>query len=151
MTGIPRWSCSRPRAAPILTSLWSRVCAAGLSQGDDQLRPDQFDLPLEIGQAGGRFLRRRRAVLRRPAFDRIGDIDIASTPQADGRQHVVEKFSRLADEGLAALVFLRARAFTDEKPVSVDITDTQYRLLARLAQGHICGTPRPQNANRPSS
>jgi hypothetical protein len=54
--------------------------------------------------------------------------------QADGGQHRVEQAPGLADEGLAPLVLLGARAFADEQPVGLAVAHAGHGLLAALAQ-----------------
>jgi hypothetical protein len=106
-----------------------------LAKQHDNLRPDQGNLAFEIRPAGGHLGRFRRAIAGRPAFDRIGDIDLLATNQIDGGQHVVEQLAGLADEGFALHILIRARPLADEQPVGLKVANPEHRLLALLAQG----------------
>src|SRR5690606_9097362 len=106
----------------------------GPSERDQDLRAHEFDLALQIGQAGADLGRLRRAIVRRPALDRIRDIDVLAAAQADCTEHVVEQASRLADEGLALAVLLLARSLAHQHPAPRAVADAGYRLGASVAE-----------------
>ena len=97
-----------------------RRCRA-LAQRDDQLRPDQRGLAVEIGTARLDLARLGRAIVRRPALEDVGDVDVLTALHSEGRQHVVEEPARLPDEGLAPGVLFAPRRLADEQPVGVDV------------------------------
>src|SRR5215813_6890249 len=111
-----------------------QVGRGDLAQRDDELRPDQLDLAVQVRLATQRFAGLRIAVARGPAFDAIRDIDAVAAPDTDRREHIVQQPAGLADERLALRILLGARAFTDEHPVGVLVADTEHGLVALLMQ-----------------
>jgi len=88
---------------------------------------NQFDLPVQEGQAQGHFLRRRCAIARRPPWHRIGDIDLGSI-QPDRRQHTVQQLSRFANKWLALTILFSPRRFADQHDVGVRIAIGKHEL-----------------------
>ena len=97
---------------------------------DDDARGQQLDLPQQKRGAAGDLERLRIAVARRPALEHVGDIDLPPAFQIQGPQHVVEEAAGLADERLAALVFLGSRGLTDEQPDGALRPHAKDRLFA---------------------
>ena len=87
----------------------------------DDFRIDQRKLALKPLRACFALIRCRIAVLRRPAFYDIADIDILP-PQADQFQHHVQKLPCGADKRDTLLVFLFPRAFSDKHKIGVLIS-----------------------------
>src|SRR5690606_1872462 len=83
------------------------------TQGDDQLRPDQFKLLPEDDDARLHLLHRGSPVPRRPALDDIGDINLLP---GDLRrlQHLVQQLPRAADEGAAHPILVGPRPLSHE-------------------------------------
>ena len=50
------------------------------------------------------------------------------TPQTYSKQHVIEQLPGTADKRLALAVFICARGFTHDQPVSLLIANTKYSL-----------------------
>jgi hypothetical protein len=83
-----------------------------LADGENYLRLQQFDLPFEVFATGRSFVGLRVAVVRRPAFQNIGDEYTVST-LTDGEQHLIEQLPGAANEWFAAPVLFRAGCFAD--------------------------------------
>ena len=117
----PFAACGRDAAA-----VHEEVEGDGAEQ-DDGLRLDEFDLPLQIGQAGGAFLRLRIAVAWRTAFDDVRDIAAAlcvlrRAVEPHGVDHAGEQLACASDEGNALPIFVFARAFADEHDAGLSET-----------------------------
>src|ERR1700722_1102677 len=84
-----------------------------LPETDKDVGVGKLDQPADERQADGGFLRRRRAVSRRPPRHHVGDIRFRAV-EPDRRQHEVEEFSGAADERQAGYVFVAPRRFADE-------------------------------------
>ena len=79
----------------------------------DHLRAEQLYLRVQKGGAAASFLRRRVTVLRRAAFNHIGDIAVGFARKLNSLQHLVEELPRPTDKGSALPVFVRARSLAD--------------------------------------
>ena len=119
----------------------------------DDPRLHQLDLAHQEGLALRQFVGLGIAVARRPALERVGDVDLLRRLGLGARvrpmraQHVVEQLAGLADEGLALPVFLLARRLADDHPVRLRVADAEHRLAAALAQlAGACSRPRPRAA-----
>ena len=92
------------------------------------------DLLGEIRPARLDLLRRRVAVLGRPALDDVGDVALGPG-QADLLPHeAVEQLARAADEGLTGQVLLAARTLAHEEQVGRRRADAEDDLGAALGQ-----------------
>ena len=109
------------------------ACGA-LAERDDQAWRDQFDLPVEIRSAGLRFERLGRAVVRRTAFQDVGDVDVPGAIEFERHQHVVEQLPSRADERFTLRILVRARRLADEHPLRVGAANAGHRIASRLAQ-----------------
>ena len=90
------------------------------------------DLLGQIRTAGLDLVRRRVAVLRRPALDDVGDVALGPG-EADLLPHeAVEQLARAADEGLAGQVLLAARPLAHEEQVGRGRADAEDDLGAAL-------------------
>src|SRR3546814_2442501 len=114
---------------------WSSdVCSSDL--GNDQLRFDEFDLPIEIRATGFGLIALGITIARRPAFDDVGDehgtacIRLLSRT-ADALQHLIEQLARTSNKRLATRIFVRTRSFTDDHQRSVLRPDAEHGLRAR--------------------
>jgi hypothetical protein len=103
-----------------------------------QPRLQQFDLPQQERLAGRHLLRLRVAVARRTALQHVGDehrpLRVRLPRAADRGQHVVEQAAGLADEGLAARVFLGPGRLADQHPRRRPAADAEDGVCARPAQ-----------------
>ena len=112
---------------------------------DDDFRFDEFDLPLQIGQAGGTFLRLRIAVRWRTAFDDVRDVAAAlrilrRAVEPHGVNHACQQLSCTADEWHALPIFVFARPFADEHDAG--LSETVFHdivFLARIERAGLAG------------
>ena len=111
-----------------------RSCGYAAETHDD-FRIDQRKLALKPLRACFALIRCRIAILRRPAFYDIADIDILPL-QADQFQHHIQKLPCRADKRDALLVFLFPGAFSDKHKIGVLISCAEDEVFP-------CGT---QNA-----
>jgi hypothetical protein len=88
------------------------------AEGDDDLRVDQGDLPVEVGRAGGDLVGERVAVTRRAALHHVCDEDVLAGDRGD-RQQLVEELAGRTNKGLTLLVLVPAGAFPDEEDASL--------------------------------
>ena len=94
-------------------------------QRDDDRRVDERDLLLQVRAARLDLVRRRVAVVGRPALDDVGDVALGPG-QADLLPHeAVEQLARAADERLAGQVLLAARALAHEEQVGRGVADAE--------------------------
>src|SRR5437660_774448 len=92
----------------------------GRTQREDDARADELDLLVQVRPAVAHLVRRWRAVRdavagveRRPALDRVADVDVLAR-QVDRGQHLVEQLAGAADERAPELVLGLARPFADD-------------------------------------
>src|SRR5689334_4018368 len=95
-----------------------------IPQRADERRSDYFNLLQQERLARLDFVRFRIAVVRRPAFDDIRNVDLRSR-QAGGLQEFVEQLSRRANERLTLLILVESRRFSDEHYRGVWIADAE--------------------------
>src|SRR5262249_9058985 len=100
------------------------VLRRGRSEADDVLRPHKGELTVEILPAVVPPTRKRNAVVRRPALDRVADVHVLPLEPA-GRDDLVEELARLADERLSGRVLVRTRGLADEANVGIDWADPE--------------------------
>lgn len=103
------------------------------AQTDNDFGADQLKLLAQPRHARGGFFRQRVAVLRRAAFDDIGNIDVFVTAQVDGLQIVVQPTAALAHKGKTLLVLVGTGALAYEHDLGV---------CGTLAKGRHCGASR---------
>ena len=94
-------------------ALAQQIGCGGGAEGDDDLRTDNFNLAEEKRRAGVGFVRLRRAVLRRAAFDHVGDVDFFAL-EAHGADHVVEQLAGAAYERQALRILVGAGTFANK-------------------------------------
>ena len=82
----------------------------------------------------------RMPVIRRPAFDDVGNIHLTAF-ELDGQQHIVEQPARMAHKRLACRILISTRCFTDEQPVCLLISNTEHRLRAACSQSAQLAAP----------
>ncbi|MNC84976.1 hypothetical protein D3C83_05460 [compost metagenome] len=126
-----------------------QVGCRDLAQRDDQLRPYQVDLAVEIRLARQRLRLLGIAVAGRPAFDDVGNVHVLSALQPDRRQHAVEQLAGLAHERLALRVLVRAGTLAHEQPVGVLVADAEHGLVALRVQRAIGAARHPLFQLRP--
>jgi hypothetical protein len=131
-----------PRSLPTGSLLRSSACTAKRPMARISARLQQRDLAHQEGLAGRHLGRFGVAVARRPALQRVGDVDPLAGRLAGRRwpgqlqraQHAVQQLAGGAHEGLALQVFLLARRFADDHPRRLRVADAEHRLRARAAQ-----------------
>ena len=104
------------------------------AKGDDDPRADQARLLPEISDTAVLLILLRVAVLRRAAFDDVGDVDVFVTVEIDGIEHFVQQLSRSADKGLAFEVLLLARTFADEQDARIRFSYSENNVVPTFAQ-----------------
>jgi hypothetical protein len=121
----------------------SRVLAAWLPS-DDNLRPQQLQLFLQIRRTFLHFIRFWVAIARRAALEDIADEHIR-TRQAHSGDDLVEQLSGPADERAALAVFVFAGGFADERDPGTGVALARHGMgpglgqFALLALGDLCG------------
>jgi hypothetical protein len=85
------------------------------------------------GRAGVGLDRFRHAILRRPAFHNIGDVNLVAA-QAHGDDHVVEQLAGAADEGQTLRILIGARAFANKHEACVGIAVAEDDGVAGLGE-----------------
>jgi hypothetical protein len=103
------------------------MLGSGPAEATNELGPDEIDLAVEVLPTVRHFLRFRRAVAGRPAFDHVANVDFFPLePGSD--QDAVEELSRGADERFAESIFVRARGLADQQQRRVNRPDAEHRL-----------------------
>ena len=90
-------------------------------------------LRAQVRHARRNLVHLRRAVLRRAAFDDVGDIDFLAR-KADGGDHFIQQLTCAADERTARQVFVATGAFTDEHQPRVRVAFAGHGVGARGAK-----------------
>src|SRR6476660_856773 len=106
----------RVHLAPQLAQTLSHAeqcLAGGPAHRDDRLRRDELQLAMEIGDAGGDFIRQGLSVLGRTALHDVGDVYRRSR-NINSLEDRVEQLARLADERATGGVLGRAGTFAHE-------------------------------------
>ena len=83
------------------------------AQGDDDLRPDQGDLAQQVGRAAFDLGLLGHAVVGRPAFNNVGNIDVGAFEGHSG-DDLGQKLAGPPDEGAALKIFIPAGPLADE-------------------------------------
>lgn len=104
-----------------------------IAQGANHAGLDHLDLFPEIRQTGIDLVRLGVSVLRRAAFDHIGDIDVFAL-QADAAQEIRKQFPGRANEGPVLKVFILAGRLADEHDLGIGVAFAEHDMCARLAQ-----------------
>lgn len=110
-----------------------QILGGDSANGEDDFGLNQLNLPLQKGMAGSYFLGLRIAITGRSAFEDIGDVNLLAL-QTDGAQHFVEQLPGDANERLALQVLVLPRCLTNQQPVGVVITNTEYGLGSGFTQ-----------------
>lgn len=113
--------------------LAGEISDGGLAKGDNDFGADDVDLLEEEWDAGVGFVGLGGAVLRGPALDDIGDVDLFAL-EAHGGDHVVEELATPAYEGQALGVFVRAGALADEHELGVGVAVAEDELVAAFGE-----------------
>ena len=103
-------------------------------QTDKDLRAYELDLMLQPRAAGGDLLLRGVTILRRTAFDGIGDINIRFPVEIHRGEVFIEQLPPAADERLTLKVFILAGSFADEEDPRFLRTDAENDVVARFAK-----------------
>src|SRR5688500_4789968 len=83
------------------------------SQREDDLWPDELDLPDEVGAARLDFVRQRIAVVGRAVLEDVADEDVLP-PQVNRLEDLGEELSGGPDEGAPAGILIRSGRFTND-------------------------------------
>lgn len=100
---------------------------------DNDFRLHEFYLALEVRTARCRLVGLRITIVRRPAFQDIGN-EYTGAAFADRAQHLVEQFARTPNERFTTTIFLGARSLPDDHPVGDQATNAKNGLGSRLVQ-----------------
>ena len=73
----------------------------------------------------------------RTALYNISNIAVALSAQINNRQHIVQQFSRRANERFALKILLLTGTFTDEHHICRLGTNTEYHVMPFFAQAAI--------------
>jgi hypothetical protein len=103
------------------------------AEADDDLGLQDPALGIQPVPAGALFLTQGVAVSRRPALDNVGNV-YAPAGEIDHLQHIVQKFSGPADEGLTLDIFLLSRTLADKHDLGFRVSDAKNHMLPRLGQ-----------------
>ena len=120
------------RDAEILTDELHRGNAP---EADNDLRAQQPHLLAQVADARLLLDLQRVTVVRRTAFDDVGDVAVFRAVKVNDRQHVVQQPTCRTDERLAAQVLLLARTFAHEQHARGLAADAEHDVRARLAEG----------------
>ncbi len=99
----------------------------------EHLRPDQLDLPAEVGEAGLLLLGERRPVLRRPALHHVGDED-PLPGNLYRRKDGVQQVACRPDERASGRVLGLPGPFPDEHQPGGRVALARHRVGAPLAE-----------------
>ncbi len=99
----------------------------------DDAGPEQRQLPLEPDVAGLNLLRLRVAIVRRPAFDGVHDIDLIAI-QTEGGEHAIQKLSGASDKGQSLAVLLLAGRLADEHEIRMRVAAAEHDMGAAVGQ-----------------
>jgi hypothetical protein len=102
-------------------------------QANNHLRPDRINLPHEIGRARRDFIFFGSAILGRPAFHNIADVNVFAL-QTHRLDHLVQQFPSASNERQTLRVFIRARPFSDKHELRRRIPGAEDDLVPALVQ-----------------
>lgn len=88
------------------------------AKADNDFRLDKPELSIKPANAYFLLFRKRVAVLRRPAFDNVCNIDIFISVKVDRIKHFIEELAAAPDKWFSLKVFLLAGPFADEHDFS---------------------------------
>jgi hypothetical protein len=98
------------------TLAWHQPLERMAAEDEDDLGLDHRELARQVWRASLRLVWHRVTVLRRPALEHVGDVDVGAA-QADARQQGVEQLPGGTDERLPLAVFVEARRLSDDQDV----------------------------------
>ena len=123
--------CNAQMANPVKFTV--QLKTNGTAEADDDRRIDECDLPLQPFAAAFLFHELRVAIVRRAAFNNVGDVDLCPV-EIDHFEHIIEQFAGRADKRQTLQIFLFAGAFTDEHDACVLGTVTEYEMVPHLTE-----------------
>lgn len=103
------------------------------AQADDDRRIDECDLPPQPFAAAFLLHKLRVTVVRRAAFDNVGDVNLCSV-EIDHFEHIVEQLSGWADKRQALQILLLAGALADEHDACILGAVAEDEMVPRLAE-----------------
>ena len=129
------------------TSVFNSDSRGDRSQAANDFWTDDFDLSLEIATAIGDFVGQWIAIIGRPAFQHVENVNLLTLELAGGN-HLVEQLSAAADERFALPVFIGPRRLAEEAdargglptPNTVCVrfcTSTGHRVQDDFAANHV--------------
>ena len=103
------------------------------AEGRDNSRPDEFELPVEVGLAGGRLLGQRVAVARRPALEHRRQVDVVQ-PEADAAEQALEKIAGTPCERQSVAVLVEAGCLAHERELGLGVALAEDNLRSAGVQ-----------------
>jgi hypothetical protein len=103
------------------------------AEAANHFRLNGRELTQQERRADGDFVFIGKAIFGRAAFHDVADVDVLAAKR-HCFDHLREKFSCAADEGLALDIFIVAWAFADENEFGFGISDAEYEFGARFVQ-----------------
>ena len=110
------------------------------SEGHDDRRIEHLELATQIRRAGRDLVGLRVAIVRRPAFDDVGDEHVLAPP-ADRGQQLHEQVAGTTDERPALAVLVEAGALADEDDLGLRVALAWDRPRARGVQPAVRADP----------
>ena len=98
---------------------------------DYNFRAHKPDLLSKPRDASALLLRLRIAIVRRSAFNHVGDVNILSPVQPDCVKVFIEKLTAPADKRFTLEILLLARTFADEENLCFFISDAKNKIGSR--------------------
>ena len=104
------------------------------AQAHQNLGPEQGELVAQPADAGLLLLGEGVPVLRGPALDDIGDVDVALPVQVHRRQELIQVLAGPAHKGLSLQVLVLARALSHEHHLGLGVAHPEHHVVAGLAK-----------------
>jgi len=102
-------------------------------QSDEHPRAYQIDLAVEVPSTLSGFVRRRVAIVGRPALDDISDVDILPV-ETDRLDDLRQELARPSDKRQTLPILFGSRPFADEHQLGLGIAGAEDNTLAAGAQ-----------------
>jgi hypothetical protein len=93
-----------------------------------------IDLLLEERATCRYFGRKRISIVRRPALENVGDVDLASLQQQHVAEHAIEHLPHLADKRLALSILVVAGGFSNDQQICRRVTHSEHDVVPAARQ-----------------
>ena len=103
-------------------------------QTDDDLWTDEGHLVAKVVNTGVLLRIQRVPVLRRTAFDDVGDVHVFLPAQIDELQHLVQQLAAPPHKGLTLEVLIFAGALSNEHDLRVPDAHAEYHMVPGVRQ-----------------